>query len=281
MTTLLVGFDSAWTAKNQGGMAAAILNNGGALLELGTPTNVDFDQAGALIEHWRQKHKSAKTLIMIDQPTIVRNKLGQRCVERIVSSPISKHLGGVQPANTGKASMFGKAAPIWKFLDELGGPSDPFEKNKNREVEIYEIYPALALISIDWIHPPNKIKDQLPKYNPANKNFSVCDWQYVCGHLSTTLRNHGLSHIPAWIDLQSIKAVNRKPKKFEQDCLDACICLLIAILAAKKENLLIVGNMNCGYMVTPFSQALQVLLNNRCARLGLAPDNLVSSRVLT
>lgn len=279
MTTLLVGFDSAWTAKNQGGMAAAILSNGGALLELGTPLNVDFNKAGALVQHWRQKHKPAKTLIMIDQPTIVRNTKGQRCVERIVSSPIGRYLGGVQPANTGKASMFGKEAPIWKFLGELGGPSDPFEKNKNRDVEIYEVFPALALISLDWIRPPKKIKDQLPKYNPANKNFSLCDWQYVCGHLSTTLRNHGLSHIPAWIDLQSIG--DSKPKKLEQDCLDACICLLIAILAAKRENLLVVGNMNCGYMVTPLNQALQVLLNNRCANLGLAPGNLVTSMVLT
>jgi predicted RNase H-like nuclease len=279
MRQLIIGFDSAWTGKNQGGIAAAILNSGGVFLELGTPINVDFNKAGALIEHWRQKHKPAKTLIMIDQPTIVRNKLGQRCVEKIVSSPIGTYLGGVQPANTGKASMFGKGAPIWEFFEELGGPSNPYHQLHTRDVEIYEVFPALALISLDWIHPPKKIKDQLPKYNPANKNFSICDWQYVCGHLSTILRSLGLSHIPAWIDLQSIG--DRKPKKLEQDCLDACICLLIAILAAKKENLLVVGNMNCGYMVTPFNQTLQVLIDNRCARLGLDPGNLVTSRVLT
>lgn len=279
MTTLLVGFDSAWTAKNQGGMAAAILNNVGALLELGTPLNVDFDKAGDLIEYWREKYKPAKTLIMIDQPTIVNNKSGQRCVEKIVSSPIGKYLGGVQPANTGKASMFGNGSPICKFMKRFGGPSNPFQENKHREVEIHEVYPALALISLDWIHPPNKIKDQLPKYNPGNKNFSICDWQYLCAHLSTILRHHGLSHIPAWIDLESIGS--SKPKKFEQDCLDACICLLIAILAAKKENLLIVGNMNGGYMVTPFSQSLDGLLSNRCTRLGLTPAKFVEKVVLT
>lgn len=279
MTTLLVGFDSAWTAKNQGGMAAAILNKDGALLELGTPLNVDFDKAGNLIEYWREKYKPAKTLIMIDQPTIVDNKSGQRCVEKIVSSPIGKHRGGVQPANTGKASMFGHGSPICKFMKRYGGPSDPFEKNKNRRVEIYEVYPALALISLDWIHPPCKSKDQLPKYNPANNNFCVCDWQYVCGNLSTILRSLGLSHIPAWIDLQSIG--DRKPKKLEQDCLDACICLLIAILAAKKENLLVVGNMNGGYMVTPFSQNLDGLLSNQCTSLGLSPAKFVTTVVLT
>lgn len=281
MRQLIIGFDSAWTGKHQGGIAAAILNSDGVFLELGTPINVDFNKAGALIEHWRQKHKPAKTLIMIDQPTIVRNNLGQRCVEKIVSSPIGTYLGGVQPANTGKASMFGKGAPIWEFLEELGGPSNPYHQFHTRDVEIYEVFPALALISLDWIHPPCKIKDQLPKYNPANKNFSICDWQYVCGRLSTILRHHGLSHIPAWIDLQSIKAVNCKPKKFEQDCLDACICLLIAILAAKKENLLVVGNMNSGYMVTPFSENLNGLLRNRCTNLGLTPCNLVTSMVLT
>ena len=281
MSDLLIGFDSAWTPGNQGAIAAALLTDGGILLELGTPLTANFHQAGNLIESWRTKYKPAMTLIMIDQPTIVMNDTGQRCVEKIVSSPIGKYRGGVQPANTGKASMFGKAAAIWKFLDELGGPSNPYHQPHTRDVEIYEVYPSLALISLDWIHPPCKIKDQLPKYNPANKNFCVCDWQYVCGHLSMILRHHGLTHIPAWIDSQSIKAVNSKPKKFEQDRLDACICLLIAILAAKRENLLVVGNMNCGYMVTPFSQALQVLLNNRCANLGLAPGNLVTSMVLT
>ena len=269
MSHLLIGFDSAWTPGNQGAIAAALFTDGGSLLEIGTPQTANFDQAGDLIESWRTKYKPAKTLIMIDQPTIVRNDTGQRCVEKIVSSPIGKHRGGVQPANTGKASMFGKLAPIWNFLEKLGGPSNPYNKSHIRDVEIYEVYPSLALISLDWIHPPNNIKDQLPKYNPANKNFCVCDWQYLCGHLSTKLRSHGLSHIPAWIDLQSIKASKSKPKKFEQDCLDACICLLIAILAAKKIELLVVGSMDCGYMLVPRSAMLEKLLADRCQALGI------------
>ena len=63
------------------------------------------------------------TIILLDQPTIVKNLTGQRPVENIVGSAISRRRGGMQPANTSKENMFGKDAPIWPFLTRFGGPA--------------------------------------------------------------------------------------------------------------------------------------------------------------
>jgi hypothetical protein len=59
-------------------------------------------------------------LILLDQPMIVTNSTGQRPVEKIVGSAVSLRYGGMQPANTSRAEMFGPAAPLWPFLSRFG-----------------------------------------------------------------------------------------------------------------------------------------------------------------
>lgn len=79
---------------------------------------------------WQCQKKPAKTIILLDQPTIVRNSKGQRPVENLVAAPVSLRYGGVQPANTAKIEMFGEDAPVWHFLAQFGGAADPHAKVK-------------------------------------------------------------------------------------------------------------------------------------------------------
>jgi len=115
MTTLLIGFDSAWTASNAGALAAVVQNDDSSYTELGPPVIADFDRAAQLIQGWRQERKPDRVLILIDQPTIVPNATGQRPVENTVSSAISKRRGGMQPANTGRAGMSARMHPCGRF----------------------------------------------------------------------------------------------------------------------------------------------------------------------
>ena len=64
------------------------------------------------------------TIVMLDQPTIVPNAIGQRPVENIVDPIVSLPYGGMEPTSSSRREMFGPAAPVWQFLDRFGGAAD-------------------------------------------------------------------------------------------------------------------------------------------------------------
>jgi predicted RNase H-like nuclease len=112
MTTLLVGFDSAWTHKNSGALVGVLHSDDGTFHEFGPPRIVDYTQAEGVILKWQAEYMPTATIVLLDQPTIVMNASGQRPVENIVGSAVSRRYGGMQPANTSKGEMFGKGAPM-------------------------------------------------------------------------------------------------------------------------------------------------------------------------
>ena len=196
MTTLLVGFDSAWTATNSGALVGVLHRDDGMFHELGPPRIADYGDAEAVILQWQAEQTPTATIVLLDQPTIVNNSAGQRPVENIVGSPISRRYGGMQPANIAKEKMFGKEAPVWPFLTRFGGPADPLEPLVGTRV--FETYPVLAIIALGWTLPDSRTTGRLPKYNPERKKtFSTSDWQHVCGLVSDAFRDRGLMGIAA------------------------------------------------------------------------------------
>jgi predicted RNase H-like nuclease len=167
MSILLIGFDSAWSRNNRGGLVAALREDDGRFLSLGDPTCADFSEAAEQANAWQQEFRPATTFIMLDQPTIVNNEHGQRKVESIVSSIIGFYKGGMQPANRRKSDLFGDAAPIWTFLRAFGGPAHPLEPVGTTHV--FETYPALTLIALERLEEAGGGRRTLPKYNPENR----------------------------------------------------------------------------------------------------------------
>jgi predicted RNase H-like nuclease len=264
MTTLLVGFDSAWTAHNSGGIVAALQLGDGSLIDLGNPRIANFEEAEHTILNWQTEQKPTATIILLDQPTIVSNAAGQRPVENIVGSPVGLRYGGIQPANIAKSSMFGVKAPIWPFLVRFGGPGDPMISMA--DTKVYETYPVLTMIALDWILPDTRATGRLPKYNPKKKTQTFAyDWQFVCERVSSAFREYGLTQLLIWID-----EIGRKPapRKGDQDCLDACVCLLVAIHMAQGKNCLMIGDLENGYIVVPDSDVLQAEFAEFRARPG-------------
>src|SRR5262245_52650216 len=151
MATLLVGFDSAWTATNSGALVGGLLQDDGTLRELGPPQTADFRDAATVVLKWQSEEDPVATLVLLDQPTIVKNAAGQRPVENLVSSPVSLRHGGMQPANTAKTKMFGKDAPVWGFLRLFGGASDPLKPVA--DTQVLETYPVLAMMAFGWMLP--------------------------------------------------------------------------------------------------------------------------------
>ena len=271
MTMLLIGFDSAWTPNNSGALVGVLQLDDGTFHELGPPRIVDYPQAEGVILKWQAKHAPTATIILLDQPTIVKNASGQRPVENIVGSAVSLRYGGMQPANTSKAEMFGKGAPIWPFLTRFGGSADPIKPIA--DTRVFETYPVLAMISLLWTLPDKRAAGRLPKYNPTRKKtFLNSDWQHVCGLASGAIRERGLMEIVRWIDGAARKT---SPRKSDQDCLDACLCLLVALYLAERKNCLMVGDRQTGYIVVPYDAGLRAELEARCNQTGRAPSEWV------
>ena len=261
METLLVGFDSAWTPGNRGAIVAAFQHEDGSFRDLGDPQIADFRDAENAIRKWQTEQSPVFTVILLDQPTVVNNSVGQRPVENIVSSCVSLRYGGMQPANTGRADMFGQGAPVWAFMNQFGGAADPLAPLSGDAV-VFETYPVLTLIALRWVREDSRIAGRLPKYNPERKKtFSADDWQYVCHMASSAFRERGLVGIARWLDEARDKD---RPRKSDQDKLDACLCLLVALHLAEGRDCLMVGNQQTGYIVVPHCSGLQGEVETRC-----------------
>ena len=266
VTTLLVGFDSAWTSHNSGALVGVLRFDDGDLCELGTPQIADYTQAETIILAWQRKHSPMATMVLLDQPTIVKNATGQRPVENIVGSPIGLRYGGTQPANTGKADMFGQGAPVWLFLSRFGGAADPLRPLV--DTRVIETYPALAMIALDWTLPDSRVTGRLPKYNPERTTtFAITDWQHVCKRAAEAFRVRKLELIVEWLEST---ATRTSPRKSDQDGVDACLCLLAALYLVERKACLMVGDLNSGYIVVPDDARLRRELENRCGKTGRA-----------
>jgi predicted RNase H-like nuclease len=273
MTTLLVGFDSAWTPTNSGALVGVLRADDGTCRELGSPQVVNYREAEGAILDWQAQQNPKATIVLLDQPTIVKNASGQRPVENLVGSPVSRRYGGMQPANTARKEMFDKDAPVWRFLARFGGPADPLEPLTGTWV--IETYPVLAMIALGWTLPDSRPTGRLPKYNPTRKKtFSISDWQHVCQLASSAFRERRLPGIVGWLDGA---AQSNAPRKIDQDGLDACVCLLAALYLAEMKECLMVGNRDTGYIVVPYGESLSEELEGRCEETGRAPSEWVRS----
>jgi predicted RNase H-like nuclease len=271
MSTLLVGFDSAWTAHNSGAIVGSLRDPDGTFHHIDLPQVADYAQAKEFIRKWQAELKPTMTLVMLDQPTIVVNDRGQRPVENIVCSAISLRRGGMQPAYTAKAEMFGAGAPLWPFLKDFGGAADPLQPLQ--DTNVFETYPVLALIALGWLLEDTRPSRGLPKYNPKGK-FNLSDWKYVCALASTALGGHGLREIVRWI---RCIAQSSSPRKADQDRLDACLCLLVGLYLLERKDCLMVGDQESGYIVVPYCAELCEELRARCRKTRREPSNWVRS----
>lgn len=277
MTTLLVGFDSAWTPTNAGALVGALRSSNGSYTELGLPQVVNYPKARQVISEWQQDHNPKSSVVLLDQPTIVRNGRGQRPVESLVASPVSRRFGGVQPASTSRVKMFGPNAPVWGFLEQFGGAADPCAPVT--DACVLETYPVLAMIALGWVLPHSvRSSGRLPKYNPVRrKTFSISDWRFVCQRIASEVEAHGLLHLS-----QSIAELGKadSPRKPDQDGLDACICLVVALYLVEQRECLMVGNTESGYIVVPSGSTLRDELRTRCGDTGRPHGDWVREFVL-
>ncbi|WP_198665791.1 MULTISPECIES: DUF429 domain-containing protein [unclassified Sphingomonas] len=266
-----VGFDSAWTdnPRAPGAICAVALAADGTAT-FHPPRLARFGDALDFIEAVAADY----TLIALDQPTIVANPTGMRPAERVAAAAISWLGGGVQPASRARTGMFCDAAPIWPFLAALGANDDPLaarEAAAGRHV--MEVFPALALAAFE---PAFACRRGAPKYNPSNPLYRPDDWRRVAAAAATQYDRWQLPEPAAWC--QDAATLSR-PRKADQDRLDAMLCLAIALhwRRAPAGQSIMIGDLDSGYIVAPLAPALCDRLRVAAALHGVAIDGTVVS----
>ena len=117
--------------------------------------------------------------------------------------------------------------------------------------------------------PDTRATGRLPKYNPERRStFSIEDWRHVCCLASCALHECALTATIQWIDEAGQLPA---PRKSDQDKLDACLCLLVALHLAERKACLMVGDRLTGYIVVPYGDILYEELATRCQGTGRDP----------
>ena len=245
-TLSIVGFDSAWSSRPDAAGGICVLKYSERGFDLcHSPEIAGFDRASEIIKDL--DGESSKTIVLIDQPTIVPNQSGMRKVEKLVASVISFIGGAVQPSNRNKENMFGDDAAIWRFQSRHPFNLNPIE---NANVSLIEVFPVLALCSMNSSFYG---RYKAPKYNPKNsKKFKLEDWQAVCRTVlswADKLEIEGLSTV-----VENLSYLE-KPTKDDQDKIDAIICALVGAIWVSDYSLktYALGDTKSGLMVSPIS----------------------------
>lgn len=266
-STIIFGFDSAWTdSPGTPGAICAISFDAWGKARFDEPRLVSF--AGALAYICTLRAGFDVSLVALDQPTIVPNAAGSRPVDKVAASLVSFIGGGVQPANRSKIGMFSDDAPIWHFLSALDAIEDAvLARSASAGHFLIEVFPALALPAFE-----NDFARRLgaPKYNPQNRRkFRLEDWRAVIRAVQVTADRFGIGDLANWAG--GMGALD-KPRKADQDRLDAAICALIGLAwrAGPDADSVMLGNLRSGYIVTPVSAATRPRLEQASRRQGLS-----------
>jgi predicted RNase H-like nuclease len=181
--------------------------------------------------------------------------------------------GGVQPANRGKVGMFDNGAPIWSFLTQLAGEEDPEgSRQATHGLFYFEVFPALALASM---HSSFFGRSAGPRYNPGRrKTFKQEDWIRVVRCVASEAERYGLSALQQWCNTL---LTDGRPSKAHQDCLDAAICLLVALRwrLDGQERSIMIGDLTQGYMVSPIMPEARAQIQAAASRCVIAVDGLI------
>ena len=126
------------------------------------------------------------------------------------------------------------------FLNRLNARENPsVARTADDGLYLIEVFPALALPALEPCILKRKRK---ASYNPDKKaKFSRSDWNLVTEAVRRHADTFNLAPLSRWANE---KAKLDTPTKSDQDCLDAAICLIIALLwrREKRELMAVIGD---------------------------------------
>jgi predicted RNase H-like nuclease len=239
---IFTGFDSAWGHRSKRAVAhlQGEVEGGQLVLRLLHEAST-VDWQGAAAEILNIPPDVGLHVVAIDQCLVVRNHRGMRNVERHLASALMRDFRcGAHASNTSNP-VFGADAGIWDFLeclDKMGFRHHPSAVPGASSGRFYfECYPHPALIALFRLDRvlPYKVRKEQPRA-----------WEEFLRHLSSLQEAD-----PA---LMTQPDDNLPQAKTNEDKLDALICAYLAAFFWRHglERNVVLGDLNEGYIVTPF-----------------------------
>lgn len=236
-----VGIDLAWGERAPSGVA--VLDESGALVHLSRATT-DEQIADAI-----RDHVAVDCLVGIDAPLVVNNPTGNRPCEAALNHDFARFDAGTHPTNTGKPEF--SAGPRGaRLATRLGLDIDSDQPANRRAIEVY---PHAALVALFGLGRTLKYKQR------TNRPFPLLHAEMVrlislieaLDHARLPLRVAGCA---AWSAVVAgvVGATRKGELRHAEDQLDAVVCAYVAMLAAKRPELITVyGDPETGRIVTP------------------------------
>ena len=296
MKKAFVGFDSAWSVKNNGAISYAVFH-GDDLEKVCLPQLSDFFDAARIIK--KLQGECDDVLVAIDQPIIVPNSSGSRPVDTVAKSFMGQLGSAAQSAmrcgRGNQAAMFGDKAPVWKFINKIGpcvysGRTNDSDENRafvdfeaakvaTGQTRMIEVYPAIALPALEseFMKPRREERRYAARYDPSKDNFSPDDWKSVCATVKRYSAKFHLQSLSHWAsEMVEPWDSPQKPEKRHQDKIDAALCLIIALQWRRLSNAVCaIGDLDQGYIVTPTSGETRSILQEAAHKNGvyISPQN--------
>jgi predicted RNase H-like nuclease/ppGpp synthetase/RelA/SpoT-type nucleotidyltranferase len=236
-----VGIDLAWGERAASGLA--VLDEGGTLVHLSRATT-DAHIAEAL-----GAFVSGDCLVGIDAPLVVNNATGNRPCEAALNHDFARFDAGTHPTNTGKPE-FSSGPRGARVATRLGLDIDPQKPVSRRAIEVY---PHAALVALFRLGRTLKYKQR------TNRPFPLLHAEML--RLISLIEGLEHARLPlqvtgseAWSAVAAgVTGATRKGElRRAEDQLDAVVCAYVAMIAAKRPELITVyGEPETGRIVTP------------------------------
>jgi predicted RNase H-like nuclease/ppGpp synthetase/RelA/SpoT-type nucleotidyltranferase len=236
-----VGIDLAWGERAPSGLA--VLDESGTLVHLSRATT-EAQIAEALSEY-----VADECLVGIDAPLVVTNATGNRPCEAALNHDFARFDAGTHPTNTGKPEFSGGPRGA-RVATLLSLPIDPVQPADRGAVEVY---PHAALVALFGLGRTLKYKQRTNRPFPLLHAEMLRLIALIEGleHARLPLRLAGSASWSAVV--AGVAGATRKGElRHAEDQLDAVVCAYVAMLAARRPELITVyGDPETGRIVTP------------------------------
>jgi predicted RNase H-like nuclease len=242
-----IGIDLAWTERGRTGICLA--EDGVAVASALVRTDEE-------ILSWTRSQAHDNCLVAIDAPLIVRNDVGRRPCERILSRCFSAQHAGPHSANL-RLPSFREGVRGERVARAMGLDLDPYFAIRSPVRRAIEVYPHPALVALFEL--PLSIKYK------AKRGRTIVDRQQAFRVLLDLMEGlvgrepaFDVTASPSWSQLRSDVEAPASGAALDrvEDEIDAYLCAYVSqyYWFHGETHCRVVGDLNSGYIVTPVAE---------------------------
>jgi predicted RNase H-like nuclease len=265
-TVRFVGVDLAWTARGGTGLCAVEANAVRASARVGT----DEELLG-----WLEPFVQDEAVVAIDAPLIVRNLVGRRRAEQLISRCFGAYHASAHSANLGLPSFRNGVRGEW-LAAALGLEVDPAFPPGMPVRRAVEVYPHTAIVALFGLASTLKYKAK-PGRTLQSRSAALGELLEHLESLATADPPLDVRSSPRWLALRATVAAPTSGSELAraEDEIDAYVCAYTGLYywTHGTARCRIAGDVTEGYILTPVTPALAACLDRHSSERVPPPED--------